>query len=118
MSFNPDPTKQAAQVIFSRKAQATHHPKIYLNDIEAKTVDEHKHFGLTLEAKLTFASHIDEKNKKARQVLHILKTVSRYLLVKTLEQVYKMYIRPRLDFRDVIYHITGTWEGTSSKYNL
>ena len=42
--FNPDLIKRAAQVIFSRKAQATAHPKIYFNDIEVKTVNEHKHF--------------------------------------------------------------------------
>ena len=34
MCFNPDPTKQAVQVIFSRKAQAIVHPKIYFNDIK------------------------------------------------------------------------------------
>ena len=66
MSFNPDPTKQAVQVIFSRQAQAIVHPKIYFIEIEAKTVNEHKHLGLTLDAKLTFASHIDEKIKKAQ----------------------------------------------------
>ena len=90
MSFNPDPTKQAVQVIFSRKAQAIVHPKIYFNDIEVKTVNEHKHLGLTLDAKLTFASHIDENIKKARQGLGILKTLSCYLSVKTLDQIYKM----------------------------
>ena len=86
-SFNPDPTKQAIQVTFSRKAQTTAHPKIYFIDIEVKTMNEQKHLGLTLGTKLIFASHIDEKIKKARQGLGILRTLSRYLSVKTLEQI-------------------------------
>ena len=83
-----------------------------------KTVNEHKHLGLTLDAKLTFLSHIDEKTKKARQGLGILKTLSCYLSVKTLDQIYKMYIRPHLDFCDVIYHIPCITNPFDSSINL
>ena len=48
MSFNPDPTKQAVQVSFSRKIKPTGHPKIYFNTIEVKSVKEHKHLGLSI----------------------------------------------------------------------
>ena len=58
MSFNPDPTKQAVQVIFSRKSKQIDHPKIYFNDIEVETVNHHKHLGLILDTKLVFVSHI------------------------------------------------------------
>ena len=44
-------------------------------------MDGHKHLGLTLDTKLTFASHIDEKLKKAPKGLGIIKTLSRYLSV-------------------------------------
>ena len=33
MSFNPDPTKQAQEVIFSRKTTERIHPKIFFNNI-------------------------------------------------------------------------------------
>ena len=118
MSFNPDPTKQAVQVLFSRKTITINHPKIYFNDTEVKSVHEHKHLGLTLDAKLTFASHIDEKLKKARKGLGIIKSLSRYLSVKTLEQIYKMYIRPHLDFCDVIYHRPCITNPFDSSINL
>ena len=65
MSFNPDPTKQAVQVLFSRKTSKIAHPIIFFNG----TVDEHKHLGLTLDTKLMFTSHIDEKLKKSRKGL-------------------------------------------------
>ena len=118
MSFNPDPNKQAVQVLFSRKTLTTAHPKIYFNDIEVEFVTEHKHLGLTLDAKLTFASHIEDKLKKAHQGLGIIKTLSRYLSVTTLDQIYKMYIRPHLDFCDVIYHVPCITNPFDSSINL
>ena len=118
MSFNPDPTKQAVQILFSCKTRTSSHPKICFNDTEVKSVHEHKHLGLTLDAKLTFASHIDKKLKKARQGLGLIRTLSRYLSVKTLEQIYKMYIRPHLDFCDVIYHVPCITNPFDSSINL
>ena len=118
MSFNPDPIKQAVKVLFSRKTLTTAHPKIYFNDIEVESVTEHKHLGLTLDAKLTFASHIEDKLKKAHPGLGIIKALSRYLSVTTLDQIYKMYIRPHLDFCDVIYHVPCITNPFDSSINL
>ena len=79
--FYPDPTKQAVQVLFSRKTSKIAHPEIFFNDTEVKTVNGHKHLGLTLDTKLAFPTHIDEKLKKAPKGLGIIKTLSRYLSV-------------------------------------
>ena len=118
MSFKPDPTKQAVQVLFSRKTRRIAHPEIFFNDTQVKTVNEHKHLGLPLDTKLTFASHIDDKLKKARKGLGIIKTLSSYLSVKTLDQIYKMYVRPHLDFCDVIYHLPCITDPFDSSINL
>ena len=32
MSFNPDPTKQAQELIFSRKVQTTNPPPLFFNE--------------------------------------------------------------------------------------
>ena len=53
MSFNPDPSKQAQEVIFSRKIQKTCHPSIYFNNKSVKQVPSQKHLGLILDNKLT-----------------------------------------------------------------
>ena len=58
MSFNPDPTKPAEEIIFSHKRDPLVHPPLFFNDIEMKQVNEHKHLGLTLDSKLTFGGHI------------------------------------------------------------
>ena len=89
--FNPDPTKQAVQVVFTRKSKQIDHPKIYFNNNEVQTVNDHKHLGLILDSKLPFISHINEKSK-AHKGLGIVKSLSRFLSVKTLDLIFKLYI--------------------------
>ena len=55
MSFNPDPTKPAEEILFSQKQKSLFHPPIYFNGIEVKRVNDHKHLGLTLDPRLSFA---------------------------------------------------------------
>ena len=117
-SFNPDPTKQAVQVVFTRKSKQIDHPRIYFNDIEVKTVNDHKHLGLILHSKLSFISHINEKISKAHKELGIIKSLSRFLSVKTLDLIFKLYVRPHLDFCDVIFHIPSITNPFDSSINL
>ena len=117
MSFNPDPTKQAVQVVFTRKSKQIDHPKIYFNNNEVKTVNDHKHLGLILDSKLSFISHINEKISKAHKGLGIIKPLSRFLSVKTLDLIFKLYIRP-LDFCDVIFHIPSITNPFDSSIHL
>ena len=43
MNFNPDPSKQAQEVIFSRKLQKTNHNQVYFNHNFVKQVPSQKH---------------------------------------------------------------------------
>ena len=49
MSFNPDPSKQSQEVIFSHKIQKTCHPPIYFNNKSVKQVLSQKHLGIILD---------------------------------------------------------------------
>ena len=49
MSFKPDPTKQAQEVIFSRNTTKTIHPKIFFNNIPVIKTDSQKYLGLDLD---------------------------------------------------------------------
>ena len=46
MSFNPDSTKPAEEIIFSHKQTRQIHPPLFFNNIEVKQVNDHKHLGL------------------------------------------------------------------------
>ena len=105
MSFNPDPQKQAVELTFSRKKFEIDHPVILFNDIPEKKVTEHKHLGIILDSKLSFSAHINSAISKARKGIGLLKYLLKYLPRHTLSKLYKLYVRPHLDYGDVIYHI-------------
>ena len=67
MSFNPDRTKQAQEIIFSRKKNATTHPPLFFNNSEIKLSSNQKHLGLTLDSKLSFNEHINDKIHQANK---------------------------------------------------
>ena len=105
LEFNPDPTKQATELLFSCKSHSTLHPQLFFNNNPVSTVTEHKHLGLILEPKLIFSKHINEKISKANKNIGILRHLSKFLPIQTLDQMYKALVRSHLDYCDIIYHI-------------
>ena len=105
MSFNPDPSKQAEEILFSQKLKGPVHPPIYFNDNEVKRVSYHKHLGLILDAKFSFAKHFNEIIASARKGIGIIRHLAPYLPLKSRDQIFKMHVRPHLDYCDFIYHI-------------
>ena len=81
------------------------HPGILLNNTPVRKVEEHKHLGLVLDSKLSFSAHIKTAITKARRSIGLLRYLSKYLPRQTLSELYKLYVRPHLDYGDVIYHI-------------
>ena len=135
MQFNADKTKE---VNFSNNGFKGEHPPIKLdNEIIAKE-PEHKHPGVILDSRLNFQTHINEAIAKARRGIGVtVRHNSNYVGREVLDQVYKYYVRPHLDYGDIIYHkfdldrrldftkkleqtqysaalaVTGIWRGTS-----
>ena len=105
MSLNPDLQKQAVELIFSRKRIEIDHQVVLCNDIPVKKVNEHKHLGFTLDSKLSFSAHIKSAISKTRMGIGLLKYLSKYLPRHTLNELHKLYVRPHLDYGDVIYHL-------------
>ena len=62
MEFNPDPNKQANEVIFSGKTKNSFHPPVAFNNTVIKKYPNHKHLGIVLDSKLDFKFHVDQKN--------------------------------------------------------
>ena len=104
MEFNPDPTKQASEVLFSCKKSSPNHPQLFFNGTVVSKVNDQKHLGLILDPGLSFVKHLNEKMIKAKKNIGLIKHVSRYLPLKTLDQMYKALVRPHLDYCDIIFH--------------
>ena len=54
MRFNPDPKKQAQEVIFTRKTNKIDHPSLYFNQNLVKSSSTHKNLKMTLDNILDF----------------------------------------------------------------
>ena len=53
IKFNPDPKKQAEEVIFRRKINKIDHPTFYFNENIVKSSSTQKHLGMILDTKLS-----------------------------------------------------------------
>ena len=54
LEFNPDPTKQATEVLFSCKTSNPNHPQIMFDGTVVAKMIEQKHLGLTPHSSLSF----------------------------------------------------------------
>ena len=75
MSFNPDKSKQAEEVIFSHKTQRVIHSAAIFNNVPVVRSSCQKHLGIYFDEKLNFSNYIKEKNSKANKGIGILKKV-------------------------------------------
>ena len=66
MNFNPDPTKQVQEVIFSRKTKQLPPPPLpaVFNDANGAQSIYQKHLRIMLDSKLTFKNHINMATTK------------------------------------------------------
>ena len=101
--FNPDPTKQVIEVCFSHKRDNVPHGPLNFNNNKIKSAHAEKHLGLILDSKLDFNQHIDDKINKCNKVIGTMRRLSMTLSRKSLLTIYKSFIRPLLDYADIIY---------------
>ena len=97
MLFNPDPKKPAQEVLFSRKNQIENHPTISLNNVQVERTTYQNYLGVILDEKLNFT--ISKVNKG----ISLIKKLSHSLPRKSLVTIYKVFLRPLIDYGDSIY---------------
>jgi len=100
VNFNPKKTKS---MIISRKKDLPYHPPLIMERNVIKTVDSHKHLGLIFSSDGNWNIHIDEILAKASVRLNMLRRLKFKADRKTLEVMYFSYVRPILEYVDVIW---------------
>ena len=103
MNFNLDPTKQAQELLFSRKTSSKLYPSINFNDHPVHQVQLQKHLGLFLDPKLSFDEHIQCILIKTRKIIGMIRKLQPIIPRAALLTIYKSLLRPHLDYGDVIY---------------
>ena len=101
--FNPEGTKPAQEVIFSRKSHSAKHPNLYFHNLVVVQVKNQKHLELKLDKKLNFKEHLKDKFAIVNKEIGMLKKLSNYLPRHSLVTLYKAFVRPHLDYADIIY---------------
>ena len=103
MNFNPDPLKQAQEVLFSRKIKSQNHPWLHFNNNPVNQTPLQKHPGIYLDPKLDFLEHLKNIQAKVYKLIALLRKLQTILSRPTLLTIYKAFIRPHIDHGDTIY---------------
>ena len=94
ISFNPDPFKQAQDVIFSRKITKTNHPTLIFNDNPVHQVPLQRHLRMFLDCKLYFEEPLKTiVNKRNKTIAYFVNFRISYQ-----ENSYLQYINPLSDY--------------------
>ena len=106
MSFNPDPTKQAQELTFSRKVQSTNHSPLFFNENVIQKTTLQKHLGMFLDRKLDFSEHLRIIFQKTNKTIELLRKLQTFLPRSPLITIHNSFIRSQLDYSDMIYDQT------------
>ena len=98
MFFDPDPSKQAIEIYFAHKRDNKSYPSFMLNYTKVPPSTCQKHLGLILISKPDFNDYIGNK------IIGIMKRFSLIVSRKSLPTICKSFVRPNLDYADIIYN--------------
>ena len=103
MSFNPDPSKQGQEVIFSRKLHKLVYPPLHFNNTAVTQSATQEHSGMLLDVKLDFQGHLENIYSRVNKTVGLLRKLHDTLPRLPLLTIFKSFIRPHLDYGDVTY---------------
>ena len=103
MSFNPDPNKQAQEVIFTRKSKNMRHPPLIFNKSKVFQSTTQKHLGLILDNRLSFKEYLTAMGAKVSRTIALLRKLQYISPRHALITIFKSFICPYLDYRDILY---------------
>ena len=104
MAFSTDLSKQVQEIVFSHKTHKITHPKLNIHNSPVVQSTCQKHLRLQLDEKLNFSHHIKQKISKAFRGIGVIKKLQKNLPRQSLLTIiYKSFIRPHFDYRDVLY---------------
>ena len=100
VTFNPSKTET---LLVSRKLNRPLHPPIYMQNQQISEVDSHKHLGLYFSNDCTWHQHIKYITDKAWTRINTMRKLKFRLDRKSLETIYTAFIRPLIEYGDVIW---------------
>ena len=100
VKFNPVKNES---FIVTRKINKPVHPPIFMLNQQIKDVQFHKHLGVYLSTDCSWHKHIDYIKGKAWTRMNVMRKFKYTLVRKSLETIFITFIRPILEYADVIW---------------
>ena len=88
IKFNPDPIKQAQEMIFSTKKTVSIHPVVYFNKTPVNSTPTHKHLEMKLASKLSYENHLQSVFSRVNKTIGLLRKFE-----STLPTIYKSPVK-------------------------
>ena len=104
--FNHDLSKQAQEIIFSRKLNKSVHPKLTFSNSRVSQTESQKYLGLILDNKLNFSEHLKGVLDKISKTTGLIRKFQPVLPRFSLLTIYKVFVRPGLYNLDITYDQT------------
>ena len=90
-------------MLISRKIHRIKNTVLYFNHIPIEEVQTHKHLGVYISDKCDWQAHLEYIQSKAWSRVHLLRSLKFVLDRKSLQTMYFTYIRPILEYADVVW---------------
>lgn len=100
VSFNPSKNES---LLISRKVNRHAHPPVFMQDQKITEVTSHKHLGVYFSNDCTWHKQIEYIKEKAWSRINVMRKFKFVLDRKSLEIVYTSFIRPVLEYGNIIW---------------
>ena len=90
-------------MIFGGKINKIDYLPLYFNQNLVKLSSTNKHLGMVLDTRLDFNLHQKNVQNKVNKMIGLLRKLQNTLPRTSLITIFKSYIRPHLDYGDIIY---------------
>ena len=100
VTFNPS---KSESVVFNRKRNKPNHPPLSMNQELINEVTSHKHLGLIFSNDCSWHEHFDYIKSKGWFRINIMRKMKFKLDRKSLQIIYFSFIRPLLEYADVVW---------------
>ena len=100
VKFNPS---KSESLIVSRKRNKPGHPNLFMSNIEIPSVQNHKHLGIFISNDGKWNFHVKNIIEKAWKRVNVMRRLKYCLDRSTLQVIYFSFIRPVLEYGDVIW---------------
>ena len=95
--------KKTESLLISRKLNKPVHPPLFTDNQVITEVESHNHLGVFFSNDCSWHTHIDYIKEKAWSRINVMRRLKFFLDIKSVETIYLTFIRPVLEYVDVVW---------------